>query len=82
MIFEVWPRDLDSSHGRTVTDAADSEDAAQKFGQREDYETAEYSIVSGTAIQVSVREIDSYLIEHFIVTGEIEHRYSAQIIAK
>lgn len=40
MIFEVWPRDLDSSHGRTVTDAADSEDAAQKFGQIEDYETA------------------------------------------
>ena len=80
MIFEVWPNGGSPEDGMTILNAVDAEDAAEKYGERADYESAGYSIVGGSPEIVSVRAIDSDEVEVFTVSGEVVNTYSASRI--
>jgi len=82
-IFEVWDTD-----GAELPDfepyivevyATHAEDAAEKWAEREDWNSAEYSIVKGdSSPTIAVREKGTETIVFYIVTGESVPNYMAE----
>lgn len=71
--------DLDDPHWTKVR-AVSAQDAAEKWAERDDVDSADYSIVSGHEAKVVVRKPSSGERWAFQVTGRIEHVYSADKI--
>ena len=78
MIYEVWPNGHSPQDGMTILEAVDHEDAARQYGEREDAESADYTIVRGMPEIVSVRAINADEIKVLIVSGETVNKYSAK----
>ena len=76
--FRVWADGEDpDADGRTVH-AYEAEDAATEWAQREDWDSAEYDIVSGReAPKVHVRD-EAGNVTTWVVVGETLPHYSAR----
>ncbi len=76
--FTVWcpERDQDFEDGRSF-DAYDPEMAAEKWAEYDDAYSAEYSIVGGQEVTVTVRD-ESGQDSSFVVSGEAEPVYFAR----
>lgn len=79
--FTVWcpERDQDFEDGRSF-DAYDAEMAAEKWAKYDDADSAEYSIVGGSEVTVTVRDEEGRD-SSFLVYGEAQPVYYAREIA-
>lgn len=79
--FKVWcPADGDSvEDARTIT-AFDAKEAAEFWAERDDAESAEYSIVSGRTMPVVVVEAADGTRSQWRVAGEAVPAYSAHAL--
>ena len=86
LIFEVWNTDgaEQPNFEPAIVEvyATDAEDAAEKWAEREDWNSAEYSIVKGdSSPTVAVREKGKELIVFYVLTGESVPRYMAEEVS-
>ena len=86
LIFEVWDTDgaelPDFEPDIVEVYATDAEDAAEKWAEADDLNSAEYNIVSGdSSPTVAVREKGKELIVFYILTGESVPQYMAEEVS-
>jgi hypothetical protein len=77
--YVVWQPE----NGQTDEDgmklmAFDAEHAAQLWAERDDHRSAEHHIVGGQPATVMVRNIDTAEVSEWVVSGEVEYRYTAR----
>lgn len=73
----VWSADSGEDDAREIY-ATDESDAAEKWAEREDLNSAEYSIVRGNSVTVCVRGTVAGAVTRFDVSGESVPSYSAR----
>ena len=79
MKFKVWCPEYGGSFADAREfDAYDAEMAAEEWAEREDSDSAEYSIVGGEEKTVCVSPIESDRHETYIVSGESIPYYRAR----
>lgn len=76
--WEVWSAeyDEDDPHKRSIY-AHDAEAAAEKWGELDDRDSAEYSIVNGTEAKCWVQQVGSDEVVKWAVSGEYDPMYYA-----
>ena len=75
--FKVWcPADGETADDARIIEAHDAQDAAAEWGNRDDYESADYTIIKGCDKQVTVA-CEDHPPRSFVVRGESVARYSA-----
>ena len=74
-IFLVWESENDETDAREVR-AFDEESAAEKWAEEDDCNSAEYDIISGNDVEVTVKAPDG-TIKKFKVSGESVPQYHA-----
>lgn len=77
--YVVWcPDHCESEDDARAIEAHDAEDAAEKWAEKDDCESAEYAIVGGDAVEVRVRDVESAAMSAFEVSGESIPSYHAK----
>lgn len=75
----VWNPDEGSTEADARTFyARDAEDAAEKWAERDDNDSAEYTIVRGSTAKVGVRAVAGGEVTWWTVTGYYDPVYSAE----
>lgn len=78
--WDVWPTDESREDGADCIYAQTAEDAATKWGEVEDWRSAEYQIVGGRDAKVHVASYTDESILTFLVSGETVPEYYAHDI--
>lgn len=79
--FIVWcPEDGETEEDGRPIKAFDSSLAAQEWAKIDDSHSADYRIVGGTDVTVTVKDVASDRIVNFLVSGETVAIYHASVI--
>ena len=76
----VWDAEDESESDARVIYAINPDDAAELWAERDDSDSAEYSIVSGHKVTVFVKDPQLNTMKQFSVTGESVPEYHASEI--
>lgn len=78
--FRVWDEEYEGDEdGAKVFEAVDDEHAAEQYGERRDSH-GDYTIISGTEVTVSVRDIESGELTRYEISAESVPTYYASLI--
>jgi hypothetical protein len=79
-VFEVQEIEYHGEDEWEEIRAVDEQDAAEKYAEKSDCDSAEYSIVSGSDAEVWVRKKGDSEVKKFMVSGESVPTYHADEI--
>ena len=74
--YLVWNEDESRDDAREISHSS-AEWAAEEWAEKDDYNSAEYSIANGSTVIVSVEDVETGKVERFKIRGEYEPAYYA-----